>query len=368
MKIPFMRLDRQFEQHKDTIMTICERVFSHGKVLQGPEIDALEAKLCEVMRTKNAVAVGSATDALFFALLTSGVQPGDKVAVPTMTFVASASPVIRANAKPVFVDSGKNFQPDITKTIDLVNAGEVQAVIAVHLFGQLFDIKPLADACRSNNVPLIEDAAQAIGANLNDQIPGSHSSAASLSFDPMKVAGAFGSGGAIVTNDDEIAKRIRQLRYHGRDDSRIYRELGYNSQMASIQAGIINFKLDHLNEWATRRQSIARRYTSVLDELSQVTTPIEQPGETHVFHKYVMTVRSDRNKLRQHLSDAGIGTMVHYGSPLHNEPVFSTHLKPDAEFPEAERFSKEALSLPIYPELHDSEVDQICRELKKFNW
>lgn len=368
MNIPFMRLDRQFAQHKDTIMALCEQVFAHGRVLQGPEVGKLEQQLCDVMGTKEAVAVGSATDALFFALVTAGIKPGDKVAVPAMTFVATASPVIRAGAAPVFVDAGENYQPDINRTIDLVNSGAVQAVVATHLYGQLFDITPLAQACAANGVILIEDAAQAIGATLNDSAPGAQSFATSLSFDPMKVAGAFGSGGAVVTNDSAVAERIQRLRYHGRDDSRSYQELGYNSQIASVQAAIVGFKLDHLDEWTERRQHIARRYTAVLDEISSVTPPLEIPGARHVFHKYVLTAGNDRDRLRKHLSDAGIGTMVHYASPLPKEPMFADYLNAESNFPEADRLSREALSLPMYPELDDSDIDYVCDQLISFDW
>ncbi len=368
MNIPFMRLDRQFEQHKVAIMALCEQVFSHGRVLQGPEVSALEDQLCELMSTEQAVAVGSATDALYFALVAAGIQPGDKVIVPAMTFVASASPVIRAGASPVFVDAGANYQPDVQQMIDLVESGSVQAVIAVHLYGQLFDITRLADACSANNVTLLEDAAQAIGAKYNGESPGKHSFAVTLSFDPMKVAGAFGSGGAVVTNSAEAAIQIRRLRYHGRDEARSYQALGYNSQIASIQAAIVGFKLDHLDEWTERRQQIARRYTMVLDELTGATPPLELTDARHVFHKYVMTVGESRNQLRNHLSEKGVGTMVHYGSPLHKEPMFSNYVDLSTEFPESERMSREALSLPMYPELEDAEIDYICDQLTSFEW
>ena len=368
MNIPFMRLDRQFEQHKDTIMGLCEQVFSHGQVLQGPEVAALEEQLCAVMGTKHAVAVGSGTDALYFALVSAGIGPGDRVAVPAMTFVATASPVIRAGAIPVFVDAGDDYQPDVAKTIELVESGSVNAVVTAHLYGQLFEIAPLAKACKANGVSLIEDAAQALGATINGSAPGARSVAASLSFDPMKIAGAFGSGGAIVTNDADIANRTRRLRYHGRDESRVYQELGYNSQLASVQAAIIGFKLDHMDEWTDRRQQIARRYTAVLDEISSAIPPRELPGSHHVFHKYGLTAGNKRNRLRKHLSDAGIKTMVHYSPPLHTEPIFSGYIGPEDRLPEAERLSKEALSLPIYPELADSEVDYVCEQLTTFKW
>jgi dTDP-4-amino-4,6-dideoxygalactose transaminase len=368
MNIPFMRLDRQFEQHKDTILALCEQVFSHGLVLQGPEVAVLEQQLCEVMETSHAVAVGSATDALFFALVSAGVKPGDRVVVPAMTFVATASPVVRAGGIPIFVDAGPDYQPDIAKTIQLVETGSVEAVVTAHLYGQLFDINPLAAACSSNNVLLIEDAAQAIGANLNGSKPGAQSIAAILSFDPMKVAGAFGSGGAVVTNDSQIAERVKRLRYHGRDESRTYQELGYNSQIASIQAAIVGFKLDHLDEWTRRRQQIAQQYTAVLDEISAITVPQEIPGSHHVFHKYALTIDNDRDRLREHLDQAGIGTMVHYASSLNKEPMFVDYVDSKTTFPEAERLSREALSLPIYPELEDSEVQYVCEQLTNFAW
>jgi dTDP-4-amino-4,6-dideoxygalactose transaminase len=368
MNIPFMRLDRQFEQHKDVIMALCEQVFSHGRVLQGPEVAALEDQLCAVMGTKAAVAVGSATDALFFVLVCAGIKPGDRVAVPATTFVATASPVIRTGATPVFVDAGDDYQPSLDQTIALVNSGSVQAVVTVHLYGQLFDITPLAEACKSNGVVLIEDAAQALGATFNGSSPGAQSLAATLSFDPMKVASAFGSGGAVATNDSAVAERIKRLRYHGRDDARNYLELGYNSQLASIQAAIVGFKLDHLEEWTERRRQIANRYTAVLDELSALTPPREVPGARHVYHKYVLTAGENRDRLRKHLSDAGVGTMIHYASPLHKEPMFAEYLKSGEGFPEAERLAREALSLPMYPELNDDDIDYVCQQLTSFNW
>jgi len=363
-----MRLDRQFQQHKAAILTLCEEVFSHGRVLQGPEVTALEKQLAIAMGTQHAIAVGSATDALFFALISAGMQPGDRVAVPAMTFIATVSPVIRAGGTPVFVDAGIDYQPDITKTVQLVETGSVEAVVMAHLYGQMFDITPLAEACKSNNVLLIEDAAQAIGATLNESKPGEKSAAAILSFDPMKIAGAFGSGGAVVTNDSQIRKRVNRLRYHGRDENRTYQELGYNSQMASIQAAIVEFKIQHLDEWTKRRQQIARLYKSELETVSNIILPREISGSNHVFHKFVINAGDKRNRLRDHLKQAGIETMIHYGSSLDSEPLFSKYVTARSSFTKAERISREAISLPIYPELTDLEVSYICEQITNFKW
>ncbi|MEC9293655.1 MAG: DegT/DnrJ/EryC1/StrS family aminotransferase [Chloroflexota bacterium] len=367
MNIPFMRLDRQFEQNKDEILTLCEQVFSHGRVLQGPEVESLEHHLSIVMNARYAVAVGSGTDALFFTLIAAGMKPGDRVAVPAMTFIATASPILRAGGTPVFVDAGNDYQPDITHTIHLVETGLVNIVVTAHLYGQLFDITPLADACQSNDVLLIEDAAQAIGSTLNGSKPASQSNAAIVSFDPMKIAGAFGSGGAVITNNPDIATRVKRLRYHGRDESRAYQELGYNSQIASIQAAIVKFKLDHLKEWTKKRQQIAQQYTTALEKIPDMTAPRELPGSNHVFHKYVLNSGPERNCLREHLALAGIETMIHYPSSLNKEPIFSKYVEPESSFPEAERISKEALSLPIYPELTNAEVNYVCESITNFN-
>jgi len=285
-----------------------------------------------------------------------------------MTFIATVSPVIRAGGTPVFIDAGIDYQPDIKKTIQLVETGSVEAVVLAHLYGQMFDITELAESCKSNNVLLIEDAAQAIGATFKGSKPGEKSAAAVLSFDPMKIAGAYGSGGAVVTNNSEIKKRVISLRYHGRDETRIYQELGYNSQIASIQAAIVGFKLDHLSEWTNRRQQIARKYKSKLEKISKINLPYEISESNHVFHKFVITSGNKRNRLREHLKQAGIETMIHYSSSLNSEPLFSKYLRVESTFPESERISREALSLPIYPELTDMEVSYICEQVNDFSW
>jgi dTDP-4-amino-4,6-dideoxygalactose transaminase len=183
----------------------------------------------------------------------------------------------------------------------------------------------------------------------------------------MKIAGAFGSGGAVITNNPKIAARVKRLRYHGRDKSRTYQELGYNSQIAAIQAAIVKFKLDHLEEWTKQRQQIAQQYTTALEKIPTMTAPRELPGSNHVFHKYVLNSGQERDHLREHLALAGIETMIHYSSSLNKEPVFSKYLEPESSFPEAERIGKETLSLPIYPELTNSEVNYICERITNFN-
>ena len=365
MNIPFMRLDRQYNINKDEILTICDNVFSHGKVLQGQEVENLENNLSEIHQSKYSVAVNSGTDALYFALLSLGVLPGDKVVVPSLSFIASASPVERIGAIPVFVDSTLQYHSDIDQIIDLIKNDDIKCVIFVHLYGELVDISHLYEECKKNEVILIEDGAQALGAKNNDFVLGDNSDAATLSFDPMKIAGAYGSGGAVITSSNFIRDEITKLRYHGRDENRVYKNLGFNSQMSSLQAAIIEFKLKKMSEWTNKRIDIASRYTSSVSR--EIITPLEKLNNIHVYHKYVLRFLNNRDKVRNKLSDLGIQTMIHYRTPLYSEPIFKFYKTDKNQFPITEKLTKELLSLPIYPELLSDEIDFICNNLSNFS-
>jgi len=362
--IPFMRLDRQYDLHKEEILARCDSVFGHGGVLQGAEVTRLEDKLCELLNTSYAVAVGSGTDALFFALGAAGVQAGDRVAVPTMTFIATVSSIVRAGAIPVFVDAGADYQPNMEQTLELVEQKRVEAVIVTPLFGQLYDIRDLSQRCKQQGVILVEDAAQALGATLNGHSCGHYSTAASISFDPMKTIGAYGSGGAVITNDPVVAETIRALRYHGLSGVKGAPIVGYNSQLGSVQAAIIAFKLTLMDTWIRRRQVIAGRYSEALKPFSNVTSPIELQDGVHTFHKYVLSCGEQRDGFQRHLKQAGIETKVHYANLLHENPLFAN----DSVFSlsVSKRLSQQSLSLPIYPELFDEEVEYICDVMKSY--
>ena len=366
MKIPFMRLDRQYALHKDEILSICDNVFSHGRVLQGKEVDSLENKLSEIHRSKHSVAVNSGTDALYFALLSLGVLPSDKVIVPSLSFIASASPIERIGAVPVFVDSTFQYHSDVDQIIKIIRTEDIKCVVFVHLYGELVDLSYLYEECKKNDVILIEDGAQALGAVNGDYILGDNSDAATLSFDPMKIAGAYGSGGAVITNSDLVKQEIIRLRYHGRDENRVYVNLGYNSQMSSIQAAIIEFKIKKMTEWTKKRIEIARKYKSHI--LSGIIAPKENNNITHVYHKYAIRCTSiNRDEIKNKLLDLGIQTMIHYIKPLYSEPIFDIYKVDRSQFPVTEKLTNELLSLPIYPELLDSEVDFVIESLSRFS-
>ena len=365
MNIPFMRLDRQYNINKDEILTICDNVFSHGKVLQGQEVESLENSLSEIHKSKYSIAVNSGTDALYFALLSLGVLPGDKVLVPSLSFIASASPIERIGAVPVFVDSTLQYHSDIDQIIDLIKVDDIKCVVFVHLYGELVDISHLYEECKKNDVILIEDGAQALGAKNNDFVLGNNSDAATLSFDPMKIAGAYGSGGAVITNSHFIKEEITKLRYHGRDEHRAYKSLGYNSQLSSLQAGIIEFKIKKMIDWTNKRIDIASKYSSFVP--SEIIAPLEKPNNKHVYHKYVLRCLKNRDKIKNKLFDSGIQTMIHYSTPLYAEPIFEVYKVDKNQFPVTEKLTKELLSLPIYPELLSDEINFICNILSDFS-
>ncbi|MBL01232.1 MAG: hypothetical protein CL774_01910 [Chloroflexi bacterium] len=366
MKIPFMRLDRQYALHKNEILSICDNVFSHGKVLQGKEVESLENKLSEIHRAKHSVAVNSGTDALYFALVSLGVLPGDKVIVPSLSFIASASPVERIGAIPVFVDSTLQYHSDIDQIINRIKKDDIKCVIFVHLYGELVDLSSLYEECKKYNVILIEDGAQALGSVNGDYILGDNSDAATLSFDPMKIAGAYGSGGAVITKSDFIQEEIVKLRYHGRDVNRHYINLGYNSQMSSLQAAIIEFKIKKMTHWTNKRINISKKYESYIS--GGMIAPKENNNITHVYHKYaIRCTENNRDEIKSHLSRLGIQTMIHYEKPIYAEPMFASYKLDKNQFPVTEKLTNELLSLPIYPELLDEEVDFVGVSLSKFS-
>ena len=358
MNIPFMRLDRQFASIRDTIMPAIMAVLESGRVLQSPEIDRLEGHLAEMHGVKHCVATSSGTDALQFAIACLGLPEGSRVAVPTMTFVASASAIVHNGCRPVFVDADpETMQMDEDALLGLIQRQEVDAIVAVPLYGQLLELEEVSREARRHGIPLIEDAAQALGATRYGKPVGAHDDIFSLSFDPTKTIGAYGSGGAMLTDNDSYAETARLLRYHGDVGKGFYARPGFNRQMDSLQAAIIDVKLDYVDQWQGRRVEIARRFSDRLAEIQDVELLKTLTGNVNTFHKYVISVRN-RDEVRQYLAAKGIQTRVHYPVPLHLQPCFLDGSQP-VSLPNAESAAKNILSLPMYPELSDDEVDFI---------
>lgn len=350
--IPFFAGARTWAAHREQYLALIEDALAGGRALQGPPVAAFEARLVELTGRRHAIAVGSGTDALAFALLACGVGPGDEVIVPAVSFIASASCIVRVGATPVFADVDEHCLLDVDAAAALVTP-RTRAVIAVDLFGQLCDPAPL-DAL---GVPIVQDCAQAPGATIGDRSWGTTGVASCCSFDPTKPVAAPGSGGALLCDDDELAARVRRLRWHGRGADGLHGELGFNSQVPSASAAVLTAKLDRMPAWTARRRDIAAAYDAALTDATRVPTA---PGRDHVFHKYVVRTR-DRDALRARLAAVGAETLVHYAMPLPRQPVFGPA---DGAWPAAEAHCAEALSLPIHAFLRDDEVERVCGALR----
>jgi dTDP-4-amino-4,6-dideoxygalactose transaminase len=356
--VPLIDLTRQYASIKNEIDAAIQQILDRGTFAAGQAVAAFENEFARYCGVRHCVCVNSGTSALHLAIIASGVQTGDEVITVPFTFIATAWAISYVGATPVFVD----IEPD-TCTIDpgkiaCAIGPKTRAILPVHLYGQMADLEPIRDMCTKFGLALIEDAAQAHGAGYQGHRAGAYGNIGCFSFYPTKNLGAFGEAGAITTNDDEIANRIRHLRDHAQLQKYRHEELGYNYRMDEMQGAILTVKLRHLDKWNTARTSLAKYY---LDHLSQnpVTLPTESPQRRHVWHQFV--IRSpQRDRLRDELSKAAIATGLHYPIPLHLQPAYK-HLGYRAgDFPAAEQSSKECLSLPMFPELKESEISRVC--------
>jgi len=363
--IPFFAAQRELAAHGRELLERMTDVLAGGQTLQGEQVSAFEDALARRLGRAHAVAVGSGTDALFFALRALDIGPGDEVLVPALSFIASASCVVRAGARPVFVDTCARHLLDLDSARANIKI-KTRAVIAVDLFGQTPHVPALDEFAREHRLLVIEDAAQALGATH----AGAIGAVSCLSFDPTKPLAAPGSGGALLTDDAAIAARVRRLRWHGRDEHGRYAELGYNSQLPEVSAAVLRHKLELEPGWRAARQAIAARYDAALAAMPAIQAPERGELTAHAFSKYVIRAR-DRDQLRERLARAGVPTRIHYARPLRHEPLFAGAAGDDAATPgdaracpNAERATREVLSLPIHAFLHEREVDLVVEALR----
>jgi dTDP-4-amino-4,6-dideoxygalactose transaminase len=340
------------------LLEAIERVLASSRFILGPEGEALEAELAACCGVRHAVGVASGTAALHLALRALDVGPGDEVITPAFSFVASASAVVHAGARPVFADIDlETFALDPALVERLITP-RTRAVIAVHLFGHPADMEALAATARRRSIALIEDAAQALGASYGGRPAGSFGALACLSFYPTKNLGACGDAGMVVTDSAELAERLRRLRNHGSREKYQHRELGWSGRLDEIQAAILRVKLRHLGAWTAARRRLAARYSGALAGLP-LALPTERPPARHVYHHY--TVRSPRrDALAKALAEAGVGTALHYPLPVPGQPLFGgVGGTGAADWPRAWQASREVLSLPCFPELTEAEIETV---------
>jgi dTDP-4-amino-4,6-dideoxygalactose transaminase len=365
LPIPFMRLDRQYTNLKEALLKNIDDVLSSGQVLQGPKIQQLEQHLCSLLHKKHAICLGSGTDALVFALRAQGVGQGDKVAVTSLSFIASASSIALLGATPVFVDIDEFYQTSEPALLRLIEKAEIKGIVAVHLYGQMMDLSSVYSKAQEKNIFVIEDAAQALGATRNGHPPGKYSDGICISFDPTKVIGAYGSGGMYLTDNIESANAVKKYRYHGLSDNNNYAILGHNSQLASIQAAILLEKLKYLDTWQERRQAIAKLYDFALKDITYIQAPKIAKDNQHNYHKYVLCITGNKRAVvESYLTEKGIEVKKHYNMPLHQQPCFKD-IENSEDLSNVETISGNVLSLPIYPELDDDEIAYICQSLEQ---
>jgi dTDP-4-amino-4,6-dideoxygalactose transaminase len=405
MQVPFLDLKAQYKQIEAEVLPMIKEAMENGAFIGGPNVTGFEKEFAEFCRTKFCVGVNSGTDALRFALMAAGVGPGDEVITVPNTFIATTEAISQVGAVPVFVDVAErtcNMDPaklqefleqnysaaDLTSqpvnsinqsthqpanystqsTNQLINPSTkrpVRALIPVHLYGQPADMDPIMEIAQTYHLAVIEDACQAHGAGYRGKAAGAIGAAGCFSFYPGKNLGAYGEGGAVVTDDPEVAQKIRVIRDHGQQEKYIHAIEGYNGRLDAIQAGVLRIKLKRLKQWNQARQTNAALYDELLGEIPGVRFAEVADFAESVYHLYVIML-DDRDGLQQFLAEKGIATGLHYPLPLHRQKAYE-HLGYQAgAFPVAEKAAARLLSLPMYPELTRIQIEYVADCIKKF--
>jgi dTDP-4-amino-4,6-dideoxygalactose transaminase len=369
MKVPLLDLGSQHAPIRSELLSALARVVDSAAFILGPEVERLELALAAQLEVDHAVGVSSGTDALLAALMALGIGPGDDVIVPAYSFFATAGSVARLGARPVMVDiDAASFNINARAALAALTP-RTRAVMPVHLFGQAADVDLLESRLASHGIPMLEDAAQAIGARLGGRQVGGIGLAGCFSFYPTKNLGAFGDAGLVTTNDAGFAARLRQVRNHGEEARYQHRVVGGNFRLDAVQAAVLGVKAPHLARWSAERRENAARYRALFEErglTDRVTLPSEQPARSHIFNQYVVRV-ARRDDLRAHLARHGVGTAVYYPVPLHRQPCFEALGYSEGAFPESERASRESLALPIYPGLTMDQQAHVVSAIAAFH-
>ena len=355
--IPLADLRQQYRGIKSEVDAAVARVLDSAQFVLGEEVAAFEREFASYCRASDAVAVNSGTSALHLALRAAGVGPGDEVITVPFTFVASVAAIEHAGARPVLVDIDPTYFTMDPAAAEAAITPRTKAIMPVHLFGQAADMDPILDIARRHGLLVIEDAAQAHGAEYNGRRCGSMGDLAGFSFYPGKNLGAYGEGGGVTTNNPEMARMVRLLRSWGEERRYEHVIRGFNCRMDGIQGAILRIKLRHLDEWTRARQACASHYRMVLAGTS-ATVPAERPGSTHVYHVFAVRL-ARRDAWRAHLAEHGVQTGVHYPLPIHLLPAYADLGYAEGAFPHAEAVAAEVLSLPIFPELTEEQIARI---------
>lgn len=365
MSVPFFDITRQNQSVKKELDAAIAEVVSSGRFILGEKVASLEKEIAAYCGAKHAIGVASGTDALHLALKACGIKQGDEVMTSPFTFVATAEAISYCGATPVFVDiEPKTFNIDPEKAEKRITK-KTKAILPVHLYGQSCEMDKIMQISAKYGLKVIEDCAQAIGAEFNGRKTGSFGDAGCFSFFPTKNLGCFGDGGVITTNDEGVYTELKTLRNHGSRRTYHYDIIGHNSRLDALQAAIIRVKLPHLDTFSHNRAKRAEIYRQNLSKINKIVLPPEHPKAKHVFNQYTIRVK-ERDALFGFLKDKGIGAMVYYPLSLHLQKAFAFLGYKPGDFPESEAAQDEVLSLPIFPELAKSEIEETCAAIKEF--
>jgi dTDP-4-amino-4,6-dideoxygalactose transaminase len=371
ISVPLVDLLAQLAPIRDEILAAIHRVVDSGYFILGPEVEALESAIAESCHCAHAVGVSSGTDALLMALMAIGIEPGDEVITTPFSFFSTAGSIARLEARPVFVEiEPETFNIDADR-IDAAVTPKTKAILPVHLFGQIAEMEPILDIADQHGLRVIEDAAQALGAEYRGRRAGGFGDIACFSFFPTKNVGAMGDAGAVVTDDFQLAERLRMLRNHGFAKKYQAHLLGGNFRIDAIQAAVLQVKLRHLDAWNDARRNNAERYQQLFEEFGiasdQVCPPSAAQGRTHIFHQFVVTVgNSRRDELQKFLAERSIGSEVYYPLSLHLQECFTQLGYQAGDFPKSEKATDEVLALPIYTELTEEQQRHVVQTIADF--
>ncbi|QQS48758.1 MAG: DegT/DnrJ/EryC1/StrS family aminotransferase [Acidobacteriota bacterium] len=367
MKIPLLDLIAQHNTIRDEVMAAVSGVFERQQFIMGAEVEAFEREMSEYCRARHAIGCASGSDALLLALMALDLEPGDEVITTAWTFFASTSAITRLGAKPVYVDiDPDDFNIDVSR-IETAITPRTRAIMPIHIYGQCARMDEILEIARRHNLAVIEDAAQAIGADYRGRRAGTIGDIGCFSFFPSKNLGGAGDGGLMTTEDDGLAERLRILRVHGMEPKYYHQVVGINSRLDALQAAVLRVKLKYLDRWTEGRIANAARYDALFAEagLEEVKIPFVHSDCRHIFHQY--TIRCPRrDELRAHLTQAGVGCEIYYPVPLHLQECFRFLGYREGALPETERAALECLSLPIYAELTEEQQRYVVDTIAGF--
>ena len=362
--VPFVDLKAQYHSIREEVRAEVDTVFESTQFILGDRVTEFERDFAKYLGVKHAIGVGSGLDALRLALEAAGVGSGDEVIIPANTFIATALAISGTGAKPVLVDCKEDTYQIDPGLIEAAITPQTKVIMPVHLYGQSADMSAIMEIAHSHQIEVIEDAAQAHGTRFMDQSCGSYGLAGCFSFYPGKNLGAYGDGGAVVTNSDEFAKKLNSLRNYGQKQKYVHVEKGTNSRLDTVQAAILNIKLRHLDDWNEARRNHAAMYSDSLAGQDLIVPAID-PRSTHIFHLYVVRT-AHREELQKHLASRGIQTGIHYPIPIHLQEAYADLGFKKGAFPVTEKLADEILSLPMYAELSQQQIESVLEAIASF--